>query len=419
MKNSNKNFCVNPFTHLNIKQEGRVSACWRYQGAIGDYRYETLEEIWNGEKLKKLRKDLLHGEQPYECRSCWDYESNNLPSPRTSSNEIEGKKGYTEDYLMTLMDENYNMPIAAFKKIELRFDNICNLMCRHCSPMYSSKWHSEVTKNPAFKSAMEEHTPMRVENHHVRLTDDLINETIKMCGNLDHIMIAGGEPLVHPKHYDFLYNILPEASHIHLDYNSNLGTLTFKGKSIVDLWKQFKSIQLRVSMDGYPGNYEYVRVHSNLNDVVDNVHILHRELPDAKIQTTCTTSVLNITRIVEIFEFFTEIGGFAHTSLVQTPIALNPKILPPKLKDETSEKWNIWIANLKDRISELSPNHWQEKHVDFQVKSILSYGQNVIDYMNSENKFDEWNKFKAYITAQDKLHNTNVLDVYPEFKEYW
>jgi len=53
-----------PFCHVNVKQEGKVSACWRYPDRIGDYTNESIVEIWNGDKLKTLRKQLLNGERP-------------------------------------------------------------------------------------------------------------------------------------------------------------------------------------------------------------------------------------------------------------------------------------------------------------------------------------------------------------------
>ena len=43
----NNTFCVMPFTHLNIKHEGKVSACWRFPDKLGDYNNETLADIWN------------------------------------------------------------------------------------------------------------------------------------------------------------------------------------------------------------------------------------------------------------------------------------------------------------------------------------------------------------------------------------
>ena len=77
-----KTFCVMPFCHVNIKQEGKVSACWRYPDKIGDYTAQTVQEIWNGKEIKELRRQLLNNERPVGCRSCWDMEDSGVRSTR-------------------------------------------------------------------------------------------------------------------------------------------------------------------------------------------------------------------------------------------------------------------------------------------------------------------------------------------------
>ena len=44
----------------------------------------------------------------------------------------------------------------------------------------------------------------------------------------------------------------------------------------------------------------------------------------------------------------------------------------------------------------------------------------MIDYMQSENWYDTlWNDFMDYTNTLDKSRNENILEVVPEFKEYW
>ena len=399
-----------------------MSACWRYLGAVGDYRTDSLTEIWNNEKMRNLRKAHLNGEEPHECRACWDFEHKGLKSPRLTSNANAERIGLNEAAVLQDMADDYSMPIEKLTKIEMRFDNICNLMCRHCSPVYSSQWHSAVNRDADFYEEIKQHIPVRKEEKHVRLTDQIIAEAQQLSEHVNWFMVGGGEPLVHPKHYQFLENILPNAHKIHLDYNSNLHTLEFKGKDILDLWKQFKSFQIRVSMDGYPPIYEYKRVNSDIDAVERNIARLINELPKANIQVTCTTSILNITRITEIFEYYNSIGGSLHTSLVQEPHALNPKSLPPSLKQEVTERWNAWIINVEENLMKTGHKHiiGDNRRFENQVRHAHEYGNYVIDYMNSEDKYEEWwSKTQHYITALDRYHKTDVLDYYPEFKPYW
>ena len=42
--------------------------------------------------------------------------------------------------------------------------------------------------------------------------------------------------------YQFLENLQPHAKNIRFSYNTNLNTLEYKGKSILDLWKNFKHL---------------------------------------------------------------------------------------------------------------------------------------------------------------------------------
>ena len=77
-----KTFCPMPWTHLNIKQEGKVSACWRFPDKLGDYRTQKLQEIWNDKELLQLRSDLLNDIQNNGCRSCWDMENSGTVSTR-------------------------------------------------------------------------------------------------------------------------------------------------------------------------------------------------------------------------------------------------------------------------------------------------------------------------------------------------
>lgn len=379
------NYCPLPFLHLNLKQEGKVSACWRYPDRIGDYTNESLQEIWNGEKLNKLRNDLKAGNRPIGCRSCWDMEDSGIKSTRQQA---------IEDY------KNYNIN-NTIQSIEVRFDNICNLMCRHCSPDYSSKWEHAVKKNKNLNKLMIENGTYRKSDRHISLNQETIDQIIELAPNLKEILIAGGEPLYHEKHYQFIERLLPYARNIKLSYNSNFTTLDYKGKNIINLWKHFKKVLVRVSIDGDDSCYEYVRTHNNLKQVENNIKIA-RELKNIKLSATCTTSMLNITKFPEIILYFNSLGVHFHASIVQYPLALNPKLLPVELKDQVTDRYLSVLSSLQ-----------RSQNYD----RIKKYGDNVIDYMNSDD-IDKFDMFLDYCTSLDQFHKTDLFSVYPEFKPF-
>ena len=311
--------------------------------------------------------------------------------------------------------DDFSMPLTSLKSIELRFDNICNLMCRHCSPDYSSKWEVTVKKNTRLRNKMIQFGTFRKSDTHVNLNQTIIDEIgHAISPNLVELMLAGGEPLYHESHYSFIESMLPYANKIKLSYNSNLTTLDYKGNSILDLWKQFKKVDLRVSIDGDPNCYHYVRAHSGLSTIEENIKLAQRE-PNIRISATCTTSLLNITRIVSIVEYFLSLGTYFHASLVQYPRALNPKLLPRQIKEKITTEWNDWINNIDiniQRCVKLLPTTDIESH----RRNILKFGKMVIDYMNSEDWHEHWSEFVDYSAELDEHFKTNLLEVYPEYK---
>lgn len=403
-------FCKMPFHHINIKNEGKLSTCWRYPDWVGDFTKEGLEDTWNGERLKQVRKDLLSGVRHAGCRSCWDLEDSGARSLRQSADPMYPY--IDENEIAELVDEDYNYPLEKLRSIEIRFDNICNLMCRHCSPTYSSVWEQMVKKDHDLMDQMVKFGTYRLYDNHINLTQEIIDEVVELSPNLEELMITGGEPLYHSKHYDFLERILPEAHHITLQYNSNFSTLEYKGKSILDLWKKFKKVSIRVSIDADPNIYDYVRVRGNLPESEANIQKA-LELTNLNLSATCTTSLLNITRIVDIAKYFYSLGVTFHTSLVQFPRALNPKLLPLELKEQVTHEWTEFRKADKDWMGDDTSLKQQTLHRWKQ------FGDNVIHYMNGEDWSEYWDEFIEYVEAQDKHHGTNILDYYPEYKKYW
>ena len=409
-------FCPMPFCHLNVKQEGKISACWRYPDRVGDYTTDSIVKVWNNDEMKTLRRQLLSGERPEGCRSCWDLEDSGVVSTRQqTTNDYDKITNFKK--VKDIIGEDFSMPLESLTSIEVRFDNICNLMCRHCSPDYSSVWEQAVKRDEKLNAKMIELKTYRKQDEHVKLNDRVIEEIGSLSNNLVEVMIAGGEPLYHDKHYKFIQSLLPNADKIMLSYNSNLTKIEYKGNNILDLRSKFRRVLLRVSIDGDPHCYEYVRVHKDLKTIERNISQVI-ELANTKVNATCTTSLLNITRLTSIVEYFLSLGAYFHTSLVQYPRALNPKLLPKELKEKITAEWLEWIGDIDTNITKhLKP--CRNNDIELHKRSILKFGNQVIDYMNSGNWNQHWNEFVDYTRVLDDHLQTDLLVVYPEYSKYF
>jgi radical SAM protein with 4Fe4S-binding SPASM domain len=414
---NSKTFCIMPFIHQNIKQEGKVSACWRYPDRIGDYRKQTLPEIWNSEQTKELRRSLLNNERPQGCRSCWDFEDSRVPSTRqTCLDTYKEQYKINFDQIIAKVNDDYSMPYQP-RSIEIRFDNTCNFRCRHCSPTYSSQWENLAFQNSEVKQFFDQHEVGRLEKKHISLPDTTMEEFITAIPYLKEVLIAGGEPLQQLRHWRAMDAMLPYAENITLSYNSNLSSLGIKNYNVLDYWPKFHKVVLRVSIDGDSSTFSYFRTNGQLDLVLANVEQLHK-LTNLEMSLTTTVSIYNISRLIDIVKLVNQAGGYFHTSLVQYPRPINPKVLPKHIKEKISDEWYSFTKTLKENTRLWEHDIWlNEDLVEKQCKRINWYGHYVIKYMNAEDYSNSLPKTKEYIRFLDQLNNTSFADVYPELAE--
>lgn len=113
-----EHFCVAPFTTMLFEPDGKVGAC-RQKGseyAVGNIFEQKFEDIWNGEKLQKWRKQFLNG-NPTNCsRDIKDKSCNLCPEYNSLLKSIEASEIQVKKPL----------------KIGFNFNGHCNLECNMC-----------------------------------------------------------------------------------------------------------------------------------------------------------------------------------------------------------------------------------------------------------------------------------------------
>jgi len=404
-----------PFIHQNIKHEGKVGACWRYPDRIGDYRNQTLEEIWNSEQTRELRRAVLNNERPTGCRSCWDFEDSGVASTRQTCNETYSGSQYNLNFeeIVQNVTNDYAMPYQP-RSIEIRFDNTCNLRCRHCSPTYSSQWEVLAFKDPEVKEFFVKHGAGRLEKKHISLPEQSFEQFKSAIPYLREVLVAGGEPLQQKRHWEMIEAMSDHAHNITLSYNSNLVALGIGFYNVLDHWPRFKKIILRVSVDGDDKIFSYFRTNGDITKVVDNVQKLHA-LTNIEMSLTTTVSIYNISRLVDIVKFVNAAGGLFHTSIVQYPRAINPKVLPKEIKQTITQEWTAFKQTLDTDASLWAHSQWTNtKLVNQQKKRIIRYGDYAVNYMNAEDYSGDLTETRSFVKFMDKQNNTNFADVYPE-----
>ena len=75
-----KRFCMLPWTHLHSWPDGRVLPCCMapMDEILGNLKDQTFEDIWNSDKLKKMRVAMIEDKPTKECTRCYEHEEKGL-----------------------------------------------------------------------------------------------------------------------------------------------------------------------------------------------------------------------------------------------------------------------------------------------------------------------------------------------------
>lgn len=68
-----KSYCAYPFNSLHVWSNGDVTPCCTFFGkalVIGNTKVQSLKDIWNGDKIKTIRRQLLSGDVNRVCYAC-------------------------------------------------------------------------------------------------------------------------------------------------------------------------------------------------------------------------------------------------------------------------------------------------------------------------------------------------------------
>ncbi len=220
IKNS-KAFCIKPWVHLFVSQKGTVGPCclasWEEDKTFGNVNTQSIDEIWNGEKIKKFRQAMLQDKPDERCHQCYQNEANGLRSKRKTVNFLYA------DYLKWVNETKRNGEVKNAKPIywDIRISNLCNLRCRICGHHSSSSWY-------------EDAKAMNTSNYDTKIHkgpqnfEQLMKQLDFALDELEEVYFAGGEPLLMPEHLALITKLIENKKfNVKLRYNTNFSQTNF------------------------------------------------------------------------------------------------------------------------------------------------------------------------------------------------
>ena len=418
-KNSSSTFCMHPFTGLATREDGAIKPCCRSH-PVGNIQENTLEEIWNNDVMKRIRRQVLNSERPKECEPCFNLEDQGVESLRVR--HITGKipEARINLYPNALEDirEDFSMPFK-IPTIELKLNNLCNLKCRMCHPGDSTSWNDWDQIEDFYKREnniifhLVEDNNLKNKPHLDKFQDnpEWWNSLERNLPYFRRVEFAGGEPLMDPQHYRILDMLAPYGHQIEIKYATNLSILGKSNRTVWEYWPKFKSIAVNVSIDGLRTSYEYIRGNAYWSELIHNIKQIQTIPNINRIVGAVTVQVSNVLILDKMIEYFLDdLGIVFHTHRVEYPKVLSAQVLPLELKNLALQR----LEAIKPRIKDFKLVKKYPQLLNYTLGQI----QDNINYINARDQSDKWKDCIEFNKRLDKTRNQKFEEVTPEFKTY-
>lgn len=330
----NSKVCVLPYTHIATHPDGNVTLCCESDKTNGmdrarnkntsvNLNWHSPNEVLSCGYYKEVREQMENGQEPKACTKCYELERRGAQSKRV----YEINEYFTRNTF-------FSTKLSVFPEfIELRLGNTCTLKCITCNPISSS------SLRPVFNELKElQFIPKSLINPDMNVDwtekTQFWDDLFRSGSNIKKIYINGGEPTLIKQHWRFLTMLVKsgQAKNIHLQYNINL---TQMKQEWLELWAQFKRVDLGMSIDDIEQRNEYIRFGSKWDTTLGNLKKVV-EFQDGHIvkYITQTISALNAGYIDTSRHFFmNEVGVDVVTNVVTDPFFMNPSNMPARVKD--------------------------------------------------------------------------------------
>ena len=414
-------FCMHPFTGLATREDGAIKVCCR-SAPVGYIQNETLEEVWNGDAMRKVRKQVLNNERPEVCKPCFDLEDQGVQSLRQrhiAGVIPEARVNLYPDALDAL-EEDYTMPFE-LPTMEIKLNNLCNLKCRMCNPLDSTSWKDWDQVTEFYK---------KEDNILIPIVESLVDKPGQYIGPFDNsdnwwssfekllpffrrVEFAGGEPLMDPYHYKILDKLAEYGENIELKYATNGTTLGIKGgRTIHDYWPKFRSVAVNVSIDGVHDVYEYIRGNGKFSVIEENIKVFKSFPNVSRVVGAFTVQANNIMQIDKVIDsFINDLGIVFYSHRVTYPMALSAQVLPPKLKQQVITK----LEAMKETVLTYK---WIQDN-DLLRNVTLQQIQDNINFLQAKCMYEtHWQDCIEFNQRLDKTRGQDFLATNPEFIPY-
>ena len=382
------------------------------KAGTGTYIPITLEEHWNSDHMRSVRKRMMAGETLPECAVCND-QLLNTDVYRSYFNRL-----FEHKYLQAVetTDETGYTSMEPISW-DYRFSNLCNFKCRMCGDMLSSAWETEQKQHdmvnwhdpknnwmrPEVKNQIEQFQSTQIEQEFAQAVED---------HRVEEVYWVGGEPLMYEQHWKYMQRIieLGDGKNVYARYNTNLSRTEYRGCNFyTDILSRLRDWQVCASIDGTGAIGEYIRTGLVYTQWLENFRQGVKVATNRRqMRLDFTLTLPGMFEVVPIIKLAEELGVdilskvvFSFSpDIILSPLAL-PRTILTKWLDElipqTHGAMHDVLVQLKSRptFDEQWPNEYRDglakgKARVLQLETIRTQSTTMDEILSKRPDVYEW-----------------------------
>jgi hypothetical protein len=402
---NSKSFCILPWVHQHAYPDGRVYPCCfaEYFHPVGNLKNNTMQEVWNQEGYKEIRRNMMEDKPSKQCVKCYEQEENGFFSMRYDANRNYGHNISVVD----LTEADGTHPEFKLRYWDVRFSNLCNFRCRTCGPVFSSNWYNDHVKLFNRIPDVNGKDLARIE-YAAGDEESMMRQMEEHIPYLEQVYFAGGEPLIMKEHYYLLEKLIEAGrTDVCIQYNTNFSELAFKDKHVFEYWKHFRTVGVGASLDGSGARAELMRKGTDWKQTIRNREKMIEEVPHVDFYIAATISSMNVLHVLDFHKEWSDIGFIKpkdfNVNICQSPDWYRVDCIPQHFKETV-----------------IKPAY--EKHIEWleprdPLKRATTGFKSAINFLMNNSKPEHWAKFKSEIELLDTLRSENFWDTFPELRE--
>lgn len=395
--NKPESLCLAPWTHTYLSpQTERRMCCASREPAqnfeqyidtaagTGEYHPTTLQQHWNSDHMRSVRRRMMAGETLPECEVCNNKLLNTSVYRDYFWHLFQHK--LPEVYATTDVSGATTMQPISW---DYRFSNLCNFKCRTCGDMLSSSWESEQKTHDMVDWSNPKNLWMQSNNRGLisQFQDSQIEAEFADAveqHRVEEIYWVGGEPLMYEQHWRHMRRIieLGDGNKLYARYNTNLSRIDYRGCNLYrDLLAHVRDWQICASIDGTGPIGEYIRTGLDYPTFLNNFEAgldIQQNRRQMRLDFTLTLpgmfEVNAIQQLAQLYdvELLSKVIFSFTPDIIMSPLALPRELLEPWLDELVAESTQ---PSMRDVLTQLKTRPTFEEQWPDQYQSGLVKGK--------------------------------------------